>query len=65
MESRSTIGGLVDGKPSFIDSFGLGITENNVTLLNPILIVYGFVGTKDQVNPFESTRRDNTSLMTK
>ena len=65
MESHSTIGGLVDGKPSFIDSLGLGITKNNVTLLNPNLIVYGFVGTKNQVEPFESTRRDNTSSMTK
>ena len=65
MQSRSTIGGLVDGNPSFIDSFGLGITENNVTLLNPILIVYGFVGTKDQIDCFESTRRDNTSSMAK
>ena len=47
VESRSTIGGLVDGKPSFIDSFGLGIMENNVTLSNPNLIVSGLKGTKD------------------
>ena len=65
MESRSTVGVLVDDKPSFIDSFGLGITENNVTLLNPNLIFYGLVGTKDQVDPFKSTRRDNTLPMTK
>ena len=65
MESSSTVGGLVNSKPSFIDRFGLGITKNNVTLSNPDLIVYGFVGTKDQVDPFESTRSDNTSLMTK
>ena len=65
MESHSTIGGLVDGNPSFIDTFGLGITENNVTLLNPHLSLYGFVGTKDQVDPFKSTRRDNTLPMTK
>ena len=55
----------MDGKPSLIDNFGLEIRENNATLSNPNLIVYCFVGTKDQVDPFESIRRDNTSLMTK
>ena len=65
MESNSAVGGLVDGKPSLIDNFGLEIRENNAILSNPNLAVSSFNGTNDEAYPFESTRRDNTSPMTK